>query len=81
MATLDVTDVIAIELVVDMDINAPVGGSYTALAGSRYGVPYNVTELTVSVAGDVNCMLRSSKRTKDNVMPQVFCVDEVRGAV
>ena len=81
MANLDVTDVIAVEFIVDTVVTAPDGNTYTTLAGSRYGVPVDELIMSVSVAGPVNCMLKSSKRTQDNVMPQVFCVDEVRSAV
>ena len=78
MATLDVTDVSVIVFEVDTVVTAPVGGTYTAIANVRYGVPDKTTSMTVSTTNPVACMTKGRFSFRNNNVFQIFTVNEVR---
>lgn len=79
MPTLDVTDVIAIEIVTEVTLTAPDNNTFLAKVDKRYIVPVNQNSMTTSTTDPINCMtIDGSKRTPDNVLLQGFCVNEVR---
>lgn len=83
MPTLDVSGVIAIQLIEDTTITVADGsGTFAALAGDRYMVAPNQNTMTVSVVGEKYIgMFHTGKRTHDNVAIQAFCPDTMLEAV
>lgn len=81
MPTLDVTDVRAVVFEVDTVVTAPVGGTYTAIANVRYGVPDKITSMTVSTANAVQCMTKGTFSFRNSSVFQLFTVNEVRTPV
>jgi len=81
MATLDVTDVSVIAFEVDTVVTAPVGGTYTAIANVRYGVPDKSVSLTVSTTNKVQCMTKGRISFRNNNVFQLFTVNELRTPV
>lgn len=83
MATLDVTGVSVIAFEVDTVVTAPVGGTYTAIANVRYGVPDKSTALTVSTTNKVQCQTVTGGRFsfRNNNVFQLFTVNELRTPV
>ena len=78
MSTLDVTDVRAVVFEVDTLVTAPVGGTYTAIANVRYGVPDKTTSMTVNNVNPVQCMTKGTFSFRNSSVFQLFTVNEVR---
>ena len=78
MAILDVTDVSAVAFEVDTVVTAPVGGTFTAIANVRYGIPDKTTTLTVSTTNKVQCMTKGRFSFRNNNVFQLFTVNELR---
>lgn len=83
MATLDVTDVVAISFQEDVTVTAPDGNTYLALSGERLGVPDSNRKsgsMTVSIATDVRCMINGSEHERTHDVIACFTVDAVRAS-
>jgi len=81
MALLDVTDVSVVVFEVDTLVTAPIGGTYTAIANVRYGVPDKSVSLTVSTTNKVQCMTKGRFSFRNNNVFQLFTVNELRTPV
>lgn len=81
MSTLDVTNVRAVAFEVDTVVTAPVGGTFTAIANVRYGVPDNIVSMTVDNTNKVQCMTKGTFSFRNNNVFQLFTVNEVRTPV
>ena len=81
MPTLDVENVRAVAFQVDTVVTAPVGGTYTAIANVRYGIPDKTTSLTVDNVSPVQCMTKGTFSFRNSSVFQLFTVNEVRTPV
>jgi len=81
MSTLDVTDVSVVVFEVDKVVTAPVGGTYTAIANVRYGVPDKAVAMTVKNTNKIQCMTKGRFSFRNNNVFQLFTVNEVRTPV
>lgn len=81
MATLDVTNVMAVYFPVSTVVTVP-GGTYTANANQWYGVPGGTTSMTVSVVGPVGCMEdRASSESEYRRSKGLMTIDKVETSV